>query len=48
MADVTEKTTTTTTTATGTTPKTRKAPGLSFRLQALRREYQHQLRILGC
>ncbi|MBZ5509804.1 MAG: vitamin B12-dependent ribonucleotide reductase [Acidobacteriia bacterium] len=31
MADVTEKTTTTTTTATGTTPKTRKAPGLSFR-----------------
>ena len=30
MADVTEKTTTTTTT-TGTTPKARKAPGLSFR-----------------
>jgi ribonucleoside-diphosphate reductase alpha chain len=31
MADVTEKTTTTTTAASGTTPKTRKAPGLSFR-----------------
>ena len=32
MADVAEKTTTTTTTTTtGTTPKTRKAPGLSFR-----------------